>query len=147
MADRLRHLLDHIVSRYVVQDELRVIDLDAPPTEPGETIASDKREAVRREEGRANDLAHAFARGLALAHRERDGGRPELALDDRDPEQDRMADALIRFLVSHDLAASRTEETEPMHYRYHVAVDWDRLAAVAAEAEVDLDAALRKASA
>lgn len=147
MADRVRDLLDHIVERYVVQDELRVIDLDAPPTEHGEAIESGKREAVRREAERADDLAHAFERGLALAHQGRAGGHAELTLDDREPDQDRMADALVRFLVSYDLATSRTEETEPMHYVYHVTVDWDRLAAVAADAEVDLDAALRKASA
>ena len=144
MADDVRKLLDHIVAQYVVRDELKSIDLDAPAQEPGEVIEADKKEAVRREEDRADSLADAFARGLILAHGGRSLGEAEVVLDDRDPEQDRVADALIRFLVSHDLAASRTEETEPLHYRYHVAVDWDRLADVAREADVDLDRALRR---
>jgi hypothetical protein len=53
-----------------------------------------------------------------------------------------MADAMIGFLVSFELAASRSEETEPMHYRYTVTVDWDRLRQVAADVGVDLDRAL-----
>ena len=142
MADEVRKLLDHIVARYVVQDELKNIDLDASAQEPGAAIEADKREAIRREEQRAHSLADAFARGLMLAHGGRSLGQDELVLDDRDPEQDRMADALIRFLVSHDLASSRTDETEPMHYTYYIAVDWDRLGEVAREAEVDLERAL-----
>ena len=144
MADEVRKLLDYIVAHYVVRDEIKSIELDATPREPGEVIEQDKKDVVRREEDRAASLADAFARGLALAHGGRSLGQTEVVLDDRDPEQDRMADALIRFLVSHDMAASRTEETEPRHYTYHVAVDWDRLADVAREADVDLERALRQ---
>ena len=144
MADEVRKLLDYIVAHYVVRDEIRSIELDATPREPGEVIEQDKKDVVRREEGRAESLADAFARGLALAHGGRSLGQAEVVLDDRDPEQDRMADALIRFLVSHDMAASRTEETEPRHYTYHVAIDWDRLADVAREADVDLERALTR---
>ncbi len=144
MADEVRKLLDYIVDHYVVRDEIKSIELDAPPREPGATIEADKKEAVRRETDRADDLASAFARGLHLAYGGRGLGQTELTLDDRDPDQDRMADALIRFLVSHDLAASRTEETEPLHYTYHVAIAWDRLAEVAHAADVDLERALRQ---
>ena len=142
MPDRIRRVLDHIVAQYVVRDEQKDIDLNAPPTESGADIESDKRDAARREADRAGELADAFRRGLVLAHRARAAGQGEIALDDRDPAQDRMADALIRFLVSFDLAASRTEETEPLHYIYHVAVDWPRLTEVARAVEVDLDRAL-----
>ena len=144
MADEVRRLLDYIVAQYVVRDEVKSIELDAPPREPGEVIEADKKEVVRREEGRADSLADAFARGLRLAHGGRALGQREVVLDDRDPEEDRMADALIRFLVSHELAGSRTEETEPMHYAYHVTVDWERLGKVAREAEVDLERALSR---
>jgi len=144
VADDVRKLLDYIVAHYVVRDELKSIDLDAPAQEPGAVIEADKKEAVRREEDRADSLADAFARALALARGGHSLGQTEVVLDDRDPEQDRMADALIRFLVSHDLAASRTDETEPQHYLYHVAVDWDRLGEVARAADVDLDRALRR---
>ena len=144
MADEMRKLLDHIVAHYVLRDELKSVELDAPPREPAEVIESDKKEIARRETDRADTLADAFARGLALAHQRHQLGGQELALDDRHPDQDRMADALIRFLVSHDLASSRTEETDPLHYTYHVAVDWDRLAGVAQEAGVDLKRAMQR---
>jgi hypothetical protein len=142
VADDLRKLLDHIVRRYVVPDELVGIDLEASASDRGEAIETDKRRAVRREIERADNLAGAFSRGLARAHA-RNG---DIVLDDRNPEENQEADALIGFLVSHDLASSRTEETEPMHYRYYVAVDWDRLGEVARAAGVDLDQALRRAA-
>lgn len=147
MPDRIRHLLDHIVATLVVRDEQKDIDLNAPPTESGEAMEADKREAARREAERAGSLADAFRRGLVAAYRARAVGQSEIALDDRRPEEDRTADALIRFLVSFDLAASRSEETEPRHYVYHVAVDWDALTGVAREAGVDLDQALRQLAA
>ncbi len=144
VADEMRRLLDYIVDHFVVRDEIKSIELDAPPREPAETIESDKKEAVRRETGRADDLATAFARGLALARHRSGMGGVELPLDDRRQEEDRMADALIRFLVSHNLASSRTEETEPLRYTYHISIDWPRLEEVAREAGVDLDRALVK---
>jgi hypothetical protein len=139
VPERTRKLLDHIVRQYAVLDELRAVDLDAASSESGAAIESGKKEAARREVERANQLAEAFDRGLALAYRTR-----ELALDDRDPEQNRIADALIFFLVRFDLATSRTEETEPLHYTYHVSVDWDRLGEVARAAGVDLDRLLQQ---
>ncbi|MEJ7762618.1 MAG: hypothetical protein WKF80_07465 [Thermomicrobiales bacterium] len=144
MADEMRRLLDHIVEHYVVRDEVKTIDLDAPPREPAEVIDAEKRDVVRREQERADELADAFAHGLARAHHRNEIGGHELALDDRKPEEDRMADALIRFLVSHDLASSRTEETVPLHYTYYLQIDWDRIAGVAGEAGVDLDRAIAK---
>jgi hypothetical protein len=144
VADEMRKLLDYIVRQYVLRDEVKSVELDATSREPGEVIESDKKEVVRRETDRADSLADAFARGVALAHHRRSLGGVELPLDDRHPEQDRMADALIRFLVSHDLASSRTEETAPLHYTYHVNVDWDRLGEVASAAGVDLGRAVQK---
>jgi hypothetical protein len=147
VADSIRKVLNYIVTQYVVRDEMRSIDLDAPSSESGAEIESDKKEAARRQEHLADDLADAFRDGLVLAYRGRGAARAELALDDRKPEEDRIADALIRFLVSYDLAASRSEATEPRHYVYYIAVDWDRLADVARAAEVDLDRTLQQMSA
>ena len=147
MPDHIRQVLDHIVAQYVVRDEQKDIDLNAPAAEPGDAIESDKRQAARREADRAAELADPFRQGLILAYRARVAGRAEIALDDRDPAEDRIADALIRFLVSFDLATSRTEESEPLHYVYHVAVDWDRLREVAGATGVDLDRALEQLAA
>jgi hypothetical protein len=144
MADDVRKLLNYIVNNFVVRDELKTIDLDAPPREPADVIVADKRDVVRREQDRADALAEPFVRGLVRAHQRASIGGHELALDDRKPEENRMADALIRFLVSYELASSRTEETEPRQYTYYVQVDWDRLAEVARAADVDLERALNR---
>ena len=142
MAEAIRKVLDHIVDHYAVRDDQKEIDLNAPPMESGADIESDKQHVARREEDRADELADAFRQGLLLAHRARAAGQDQILLDDRIPAQDRLADALIQFLVRHDLATSRAEETEPMHYIYAVAVDWDRLQGVARAANVDLAQAL-----
>lgn len=147
MADDLRKLLNHIVLTYVVREELVGIDLEATASDRGADIESDKRRAIQRETHRANGLAQAFSRGLARAYQCHLARVDTLVLDDRDRSENEMADALIRFLVCHDLASSRSEETVPRHYRYHITVDWTRLAAVAREAGVDLAQALRRASA
>ena len=142
MPERLRKVLDFITVQYLVRDDLRSIDFDAEPSESGADIESDKREAVKREKDRADEIAGPFRDGLALAYRARQAGQREIALDDRDPAANAMADALIHALVRTDLATSTTEETGSMHYVYRVAVDWDRLAKVARAAGVDLDDAL-----
>jgi hypothetical protein len=142
VANDLRTLLDYIVQRYAVHDDLVGIALEASASDRGEAIETDKRRAVRRESERAESLAGAFGRGLARA-RAQSG---DLVLDDRNPEENQEADALIGFLVAHDLATSHTEETEPRHYRYRIAIDWDRLEETARTAGIDLDQALRRAS-
>jgi len=140
--DQIRQLFDHLVVDYAIADDVKDVDLNAPSTEDGGEIAVEKSAVVERERAAAAALAQPFEDGLTRAwalHRE---GIEDLPLDDRDPAQNAMADALIRYLVSFDLAESRTEETDPLHYVYHVAVRWDRLSEVAGQAGVDLDAAL-----
>jgi hypothetical protein len=142
VAERVRTVLDYITSRYLVREDLRSIDFDAASSESGEAIDADKREAIKREKARADDLADPFREGLILAYRARQAGEREIALDDRDPNENAIADALIFALVRTDLAASISEETEQYHYVYRIAVDWDRLFEIATAAGVDLDATL-----
>ena len=59
--------------------------------------------------------------GLRLA---RSTGGGELALDSRDPAEDRLAGALISILVAGDFATARTEDLGNEQYRYYVTVDW-----------------------
>lgn len=147
MSDAVRRVLDHIVSNYVVEDEVRSIDRDAPNKSDGDAIESDKVEAVRREEDRAHQLAASFEAGLHRAWHRSSMGGDEIALDDRNEDENRIANALIQLLVRFDLAGSRTEQTDPRHYTYHIAVDWPRLRQVAGEADVDLDGVLAAAEA
>jgi hypothetical protein len=142
MADEPRKLLDYIVRHFVLHDELVSIDLDASASDAGDSIETDKREAVQRELTRANDMAAAFADGLVRANKARASGQEELMLDDRDPAQNQIADAMIQILVSHHLAASRSESTTDYHYVYYIAVDWERLREVADQAGVDLEQAV-----
>jgi hypothetical protein len=140
VADDLRKLLDHIVRTYVVRDELVSIDQEASASDRGSAIESDKRRAVRREFDRADDLAEAFSRGIA---RSRSG---LIVLDDRNQEENQIADALIHFLVRTDLATSRAVELEPQHYRYRILINWPKLESVARDAGIDLNNAVRRLS-
>lgn len=137
--------MNHIVASYVVQDELRSIDRDAPNSTDGESIETDKQEAARREADHADRLAPAFEDGLLQAWQRFAKGGHELVLDDRRTSENLVADALIQLLVRFDLATSRTEQTVPMHYRYYISIDWPRLRAVAASAGFDLDRVLGRA--
>jgi hypothetical protein len=138
--------MDQIVARYVVQEELRSIDRDAPTNSTdGEAIETDKQEAARREADHAERLAPAFEDGLLQAWQRFTKGGHELVLDDRRTSENLVADALIQLLVRFDLATSRTEETDPMHYRYYISIDWPQLRGFAASAGFDLDGVLGRA--
>ena len=143
VADDLRQVLNYIVSRYVVADDLRAIDRDTPVTSNA-TNDGEKLDAARREEEQADRLADAFGQGLVRAWQRFSMGGDEIPLDDRKPDENRIADALIRFLVSFNLARSRTEATSARTYTYYLSVDWPRLRDVALAAGVDLDKALTR---
>jgi hypothetical protein len=143
VANGLDQLLDHIARQYLVRDELRTIDLDASAADPGDQLETEKREAAAREIERTRELRGPFAAGLRRALEARSAGEATLDLDDRVPEQDRMAEALIHTLVRTNLATSHADETDENHYIYRLSIDWDALRAVASDAGVDLDEALR----
>ena len=144
MIDEVRRVLEFIVNQYVVRDEVRTIDRDASVIPDGQSIEVDKQQAVRRESEHANALAEPFNAGLLLAWQRASRGGIELLLDDRIERENAIADALIQFLVRFDLATSRTEETDPLHYTYYITVNWDRLFGLAASNDVDLRGALGK---
>lgn len=128
----MRDLLDHIVEHYADEDNERRIDLDANAELSGDEIEADKAVAADRERGAAVDLGEAFERGLVYAWEQARDGQPTITLDDRDPEQDAMASALISWLVRFNLASSGSQDLGDQHYAYDITVDWDRLGEVAA---------------
>ncbi|HEV2129075.1 MAG TPA: hypothetical protein VGR22_10695 [Thermomicrobiales bacterium] len=135
----MRDLLSHIVARYATTEDERRIELDANAEESGADIEADKAAAVERERQLASEQGDAFARGLTLAwERARRGGK-EITFDDRQPDQNAMASALVDYLVRFDLASSRSREVGDHHYLYDIAVDWDRLRDVAEENGQRLD--------
>lgn len=144
--DPFAALLDAIVRGYVITDAQKDVDLNADADSSAEAIESDKRRAAESASALAASLGEPFRQGLILAFEAQGAGHPEIRLDDRDAEQNAIADALITFLVRYDLAESRSEETEPGHYEYFISVNWDALYDVANRAGIDLPAALARAA-
>lgn len=140
MPDDLDRLLKFIVQQFTAPEEMKGIERDASSSDD---LAASHRRALRDEEQRADQLSAAFREGLIRAEAARRAGGNAISLDDRDPLDNQIADALVHFLVGPGMATSTTRETEPMHYVYTIAIDWDQLLTVARQARIDLDAALR----
>lgn len=146
MADAFAELLDAIVTKLVVVDAQKDIDLNASADESAEAIFDAKQRIEEDARDRAASLEPAFRQGLILAYEAQGTGHPEIRLEDRDPNQNAIADALIMYLVGFDLAESRSEEVASGHYDYFVAVTWDALYQFADSAGIDLPAALARSS-
>jgi hypothetical protein len=146
VADPFAELLESIVRDYVITDAQKDIDLNATADEDAAVIEAEKRHIVDDASQRARELLPSFRTGLILAFEAQGVGKSEIRLDDRDTEQNAIADALIMYLVRFDLAESRSEETEPGHYDYFISVNWDPLYQVATDAGIDLPAALARAA-
>jgi hypothetical protein len=142
VADDLNKLLRHIARHYTGPQEIKEVERDDPNIS-AEHLVHERDRALRSEIKRADTLADAFRAGLARSHKATLAGGDAISLDDRDPEQNRIADALVHFLVGPGMATSRTRETSPQHYIYTIWIDWPRLRRVAREAQIDLNASVR----
>lgn len=136
----IRKLLDYVLAHRVAPIEAKITDMESSPLVPEGRIEEINETTAEQERDAAARLLPAFAAGLraAAAHR----GAP-LALDDHNPAQNGIADALIRFLVKPNLATVETEEVAPEHYTYRVTIDWTALEQAAQAADVNLQEALR----
>jgi len=146
VADAFADVLELIVRDYAITDAQKDVDLNASVDEPASVIEADKQQIVTEAAERARQLFPSFRNGLLLAFEAQGIGKHEIALDDRDAEQNAIADALIAYLVRFDFAESRSEETEPGHYDYFISVNWDSLYQLAQNAGIDLPAALARAA-
>ncbi len=146
LADAFSALLDAIVRDLVIVDAQKDVDLNSAPEVDGAAIEAQKAEIVASSEARAAELGGAFRAGIVLAYEAQGTGHPEISLDDRQAEQNDIADALIMYLVRYDLAESRSDETDPGHYLYFVSVTWDALYQLAEANGIDLLAALAGAA-
>lgn len=142
MANDVQKLLQHITHHYIARQEAIDVERDASAAEPGAAISADKRRVIKEEESRADALTDSFRAGLRRADDARRAGGNAISLDDRKPEEDELADALIHFLVRSQLATSTSRETEQHRYIYTIAIDWDALDKVAREAKVNLNSVL-----
>lgn len=146
MADVFAELLDSIVRDLVIADAQKDVDLNASAEEGGGAIEAEKQHIAADALEQAQRLLPDFLSGLVLAFEAQGLGHPEIHLDDRDAQQNAIADALITYLVRYDLADSRSEETESGHYSYFISANWDALYAFADNAGLDLPAALARAA-
>lgn len=144
MPDEFGQFLDWIVRNLVIADAEKDVDLNASAETSADAIEANKDRAAAVAYDRAEALAGPFRTGLILAFEAQQTGVHEIRLDDRVPEENAIADALIAYLVGFDLAESRSVETEPGHYDYFVQIDWDALYRTANAAGVDLPAALAR---
>ena len=121
-------LAEAIVWLTKVPADTVILEATSGPRRPMAEVAEEEERLRTTELDRARARALSLENGLRLA---RAAGSAELALDSRDPAEDRLADALISILVAGDYATVRTEELGNEQYRYSVAVDWAKLDALA----------------
>jgi hypothetical protein len=121
-------LAEAIVWVTKVPAEAIVLEAMSGPRRPMADVAEEEERLRTTELDRARNLARSLENGLRLAYA---AGDRELALDSRDPAEDRLADALISILVAGDYATARTEDLGTEQYRYYVTVDWAALDALA----------------
>lgn len=144
MADDLDKLLHYIARHYTGPQEIRELEREDPDIS-AEHLRHERDRALRDEDRRAQDLADAFRAGLIQSHEASLAGGDAISLDDRDPAQNRIADALVHFLVGPGMATSRTRATDPQHYIYTIWIDWPTLRSVAREAQIDLNESMKQA--
>jgi len=138
VANETEKLLNHIVRHYLVRQDSLEIERDATASDEAVAIAEDQERMARFEEARAEALSSAFREGLLRADAARRAGGSAISLDDRKPEENQQADALVTFLVRSKLATSTARETDTQHYTYIVSIDWEALNRVAREAKTSL---------
>lgn len=142
MANDVQKLLQFIAHNYIARLEAIELERDASAAEQGEALTADKRRVLKQEEDRAEAYSDPFRAGLKRADDARRAGGNAISLDDRKPDEDKQADALIHFLVRSQIATSTARETEQHRYIYTIAIDWDALDRVAREAKVNMASVL-----
>jgi hypothetical protein len=137
LDSRIRQLLDTIVNQIEAPMEEKAAELSNPAANQAGGGSPD--ELAREAGARALELEDPFELALRAARR---AGSAPLRLDSADAIQNRMADALIQFLVRPGLATVQSVETGVDRYRYDLTIDWPALRRVATQAGINLEEAL-----
>src|SRR5689334_19203052 len=116
-----RRLLDFIVHNRLATLEEKQAEFATRAIDPDDQPDVMSSHEVQTEAEAAQRMFPAFLAGLRAGAQ---AGNAPLVLDDADPQQDEIASALIRFLVTPHLATVESEEIEPDHYRYRITLDW-----------------------
>ena len=120
----LASLLDGLVWFFKLRAETAAIEATAKARRPMDEVVKEEQRLIGDELDRAREALPDFERGIREM---RSAGQAEVAFDSGDPEQDRVAGALIGYLVATDFATARTEELSEGRYRYHIAANWPLL--------------------
>lgn len=125
----LASLVQAITWVYKVRDETILIEATSTSRRDMADVKREERDVAEDELARVDAAVPAIGEGLRLARTAGDG---EVGFDSRDPDQDRLAGALIAYLVATDFATVRTDDLDDEQYRYNIAVNWRRLDDLAA---------------
>ena len=139
MDARIQQLLETIVNQYEVPMEEKAAELGNPAAHQMGVGSPDETEREVGARARALDLGDSFELGLRAAAR---AGAAPLRLNSAVAIQNRMADAMIQFLVRPGLATVQSADTGGDQFRYDVSVDWPALRRVAAQAGINLEETL-----
>jgi hypothetical protein len=129
----LASLVQAITWIYKVRDETVLIEATSTSRRDMADVKREEQDVADGELARVDEAVPAVAEGLRMA---RAAGGGEVPFDSRDPEQDRLAGALIAYLVATDFATVRTDELGDEQYRYNIWVNWQRLDDLAARLEL-----------
>ena len=128
MARWAHDLLFDSLVRELVEARAANIEMDSTGLRGMADIKKDERAVGKELERRADAERATFREMLEDADR-RSGARPiEVSYDSADPDQERRADLVARYLVSLGYAEMRTEEEHAARPRYRVRFRWERLA-------------------
>ncbi|HMA37446.1 MAG TPA: hypothetical protein VKY74_23535 [Chloroflexia bacterium] len=136
-----RRLLEFIIRTRLATLEQKQAEFASRALDPGDQPAIMAGHDLQTEAEAADRLFPAFVAAIQAAGAARTAGTP-LVFDDADPQQNAMADALIRFLVKSHLATVESQERSEGHYHYAVTIDWPAMEQTATLAGVDLPVAL-----
>jgi hypothetical protein len=132
MAVDWNRLLKYIVQNLVMSDRRLEAQLDA---NAGRDVGAELQAISEDLDDDARRLAPAFAHGMELAL----NTQGPLSLEDSDPHHGDVVSALVRYLVSTDLAESQSSQLANGHYLYTFEIHWPRLREVARAAGVNID--------
>jgi hypothetical protein len=119
-------LFDDLV-RELVQERAASVELASTARREMADIKQEEQSVGKAVEARAREDRATFVQMLEDL-RERSGGRDtEVSYDSADPNQERQAELIIRYLVALGYAEVRTEEQPRGHEIYRVRVDWNKL--------------------
>ncbi len=135
MADDFNRLLMYIVEHPLRQVESREVELDASAVQD---VAAEVEAMTQELKKDAAKLAPNFEEGLRKA-----AAHPPLVVDDTSADGNKIAEAFARYLVVPGLATSQSTELPDNHFSYTFDVNWDALRALAQQAGINLDKALR----